>query len=726
MNEYYERNRRRTNVEKVGALLNPRNVVIVGATDKPGNWPQRIWRNLHRYGYENAIYPFNPSRDRVWDTRCFRSFGELPEPPDHVLVLVPPAHVPGLLCDAAAAGARSATVITAGFGELPDPRNQAFARDLEAAIAETGLAVSGPNCLGNFDAAARFFSMPDDRKQTFVQGPVAIVAQSGGIVLAIKRTLEERGLDTTALITSGNETGLTAGDYIAYFATRPDVRVIACYLEAIRNPQRFLAGLRAARAAGKPVVVLKLGRSEQGRTAAAAHTGALAGSTEAFDAVAGAAGALRVKTTDDMVEAIEFLVHARPRGRRMAGITYSGGMRGLIVDAAAMSGLTFEPLSPTLKKKVQDVMVAGAVVDNPLDGAFATMGGLEPFLKCVEAYLDDPDIDLLLMQEELPRAAGTARQEKVLRAVEKIAADAGKPVVFIAIASYGVNDYGRSLRAELSHLTFLQEPDRALRTIAAATDYLSRLAAPIPAPPRPRPESGDLIQQYLRLESPILDETRSKRLLSIYGISGPHEELTQSEDEAVAAALRIGFPLALKVASAEIPHKSDVGGVVLGLASTEALRAAYRKIVSSIDALPSAPKIDGILVAEMISDGLELIIGVTQDHDMGPVMMLGAGGIDVERIKDVAFAAIPLDDTTAEALIERTRIGALIPAHRGRPGKDRKALVSALIGVSSLVADIGDHIESIDINPFVLREKGGVALDALIILRRRDTDSPAE
>ena len=721
MNENFERNRKRTNVEKVRSLLNPRNVVIVGATDKPGNWPQRIWRNLHRYHFPGPIYPFNPSRDSVWDTRCFRSFAELPEPPDHVLVLVPPAHVPNLLRDAAAAGAASATVITAGFGELPDPAHQAMARELEAVIEETGLALSGPNCLGNFNAAAQFFSMPDDRLQKFAPGPVAIVAQSGGIVLAIKRTLEERGLDTTALVTSGNETGLTTGDYIAYFAECPDVRVIACYLEAIHDPQRFLAALRVARAAGKPVVIVKLGRSEEGRAAAAAHTGALAGSTDAFDAVAGAAGALRVKTTDDMVEVIEFLVHAKPRSRRLAAITYSGGMRGLIVDAAATNGLAFAPLSASSHEALQRLMAPGAVVDNPLDGGFGASGGLDAFLKCVEFYLNDPDFDLLLMQEELPRAAGTARQEKVLRAVEKIAADAGKPVVFIGIASYGVNDYGRDLRAELPHLTFLQEPDRALRTIDAATQYLARVASPPPLSHRQKPEGLRLVEQYLGERGPAtLDEIQSKRLLSIYGIEGPREQLVTDEDGAVTAAARIGYPIVLKVASADLPHKSDVGGVILGLTSAEAVRSAFRNILSSVKALPQRPKIDGVLVAEMVSGGLELVLGMTQDPDMGPVLVFGAGGIDIERIKDAALAATPLDEPSAEALIGRTRIGALIPAYRGRPGKDRKALVRALVGLSNLVADVGDHIESIDVNPFVLREDGGVALDALVVLRRPD------
>src|SRR5436190_4197186 len=199
-------------IDKVGALLNPRNVVIVGATDKPGNWPQRVWRNLKRFGYPKPIYPFNPSRDSVWDTRCYRSFTELPEPPDHLVVLAPAKAVAKTLREAAAAGARSATIMTSGFEEAPDAEGQRLGSELRAVIAETGLGISGPNCLGNFNAAASFFSLPDDRAQTLSRGPVAVVGQSGGIAMAIKRTLEDRGVFTEALVTSGNETGLTTAD----------------------------------------------------------------------------------------------------------------------------------------------------------------------------------------------------------------------------------------------------------------------------------------------------------------------------------------------------------------------------------------------------------------------------------------------------------------------------------------------------------------------------------
>ena len=302
---------------KVDALLNPRNVVILGATDAPGNWSQRVWRNLNRYKFPGPIFPLNPRRDQVWDARCYKSYKELPEPPDHIVVVIPAAFVPDALIEARRAGARSATVLTSGFGESSDPAAQKLNQRLKAVIAETGLAVSGPNCFGNMNARASFMSMPDDRMQRLAPGPVAIVGQSGGLAMSIKRSLEERGIDTGALVTSGNQAGLSTADYVAYFAMNDDIRVIVAYLESVQNPEAFLTACRAARSAGKPVVVMKLGASAEGRAAALAHTGALAGAMEAFDAVAGAAGVLRVRTVDDIVETAEYFLHAAlPRGPR--------------------------------------------------------------------------------------------------------------------------------------------------------------------------------------------------------------------------------------------------------------------------------------------------------------------------------------------------------------------------------------------------------------------------
>ncbi|MEN9709272.1 MAG: hypothetical protein RIQ68_1680, partial [Pseudomonadota bacterium] len=372
----------RAGAKKVEALLNPKNVVIIGATDKPGNWPQRVWRNLSRYGYKGPVFPFNPTRETVWDTRCYRTFAELPEKPDHLVVLAPAKVVPGLLRDAAAAGARSATVMTSGFEESTEADGQALADDLRTTIETTGLAVSGPNCLGNFNAAINFFSMPDDRAQKLAHGPVAVLGQSGGIVMAIKRSLEERGVDTQAAITSGNETGLTTADYIAYFAGVADVRVISCYLESVHDGAPFLEALRMARKAGKHVVIMKLGSSDAGRAAAAAHTGALAGSMEAFDAVAGRAGAIRVGNLDEMVEAVEFLVHApAPQGKRLGSITFSGGMRGLLLDAAEACGMSYQPLSDVTRKKLEEILSVGSIIGNPLDAGFAALSKEGAYLR---------------------------------------------------------------------------------------------------------------------------------------------------------------------------------------------------------------------------------------------------------------------------------------------------------------------------------------------------------
>jgi acetate---CoA ligase (ADP-forming) len=705
-------------IQKVHALLNPRNVVIAGATDKPGNWPQRVWRNLHRYNFPGSVFPLNPSRDTVWDTQCYRSFLEMPEPPDHIVLLVPARHVVAMLKDAAKLGARSATVMSSGFGESPESEGQMLADELKQVIAETGLAVSGPNCLGNFNVQAQFFSMPDDRPHRFQDGPVAVLGQSGGIVMAIKRALEERGINTGALITSGNESGLSTSDYIAYFAQHSGIRVIVCYLESVSDPVEFLAACRLARAAGKPVVVLKLGASKAGREAAAAHTGALAGSMEAFDAVAGNEGVLRLRNLDDIVEAVELLVSTPlPQGTRLGSITVSGGMRGLLLDSAEWNGLTYKDLSPVTRQLLDELLSVGTIIGNPLDAGYAALSSSQSLLRCVQILLDDPEIDILLLQDELPREAGTKKEEN-MRAVNALLADSSKPVAYVSMVSYGLTDYSRKLRAELPHIAFLQEVDKSLRVVERVTHFaasLKNLPVALPAPN----VAGQAVLATLvsRDGAPTLDEVSSKRLLKTYGIAGPEEALAKSEDDAAEIATRIGYPVVVKLVSADVPHKSDIGGVIVGIESEPALRSAYRRILATVAAQPGECVLDGVLVAKMVRGGVELVLGMSHDPEMGPVILFGAGGVDIELTRDVALAAPPLDAARANELISRTRVGRILDGYRGQAPKDRAALVRALISFSHLVFDAGSQIDSIDINPFMLLETDGVALDALVILK---------
>ena len=698
---------------QVEALLNPNNIVILGATDRPGNWAQRVWRNLKRYNFPHPVYPYNPNRDSVWDTHCYRNFAELPETPDHLVILIPAHAVANALVDAARHGARSATIMTSGFDESEDAAAAQAAAKLKRVLAETGLAVSGPNCLGNLNAAARLMTMPDDRPQRLAMGPVAIVGQSGGIAMAIKRTLEERGVDSGIAVTSGNETGLTTADYIFYFSHRPDIKIIVSYLESVHDADAFLSACREARAARKPVVMVKLGASEDGRAAAFAHTGRLAGSMEAFDAVAGAAGVIRAKNLDAAVEAVEYLVHAPlPRGAGLGAVTFSGGLRGMMLDAAAARGLKFSPLSPASRRNLQSLVTAGTIVGNPLDAGFAALTSQDAYLLSIETLLADPGIDILLLQEELPRGPGTERKEANLKAVNAIAARAGKPIVFVSMISHGLTDYSRGLRAELSNIAFLQEIEKSMATVHAVTEHVRRAGPPISPSVSTQKAKRNLERLFAR-GGPALNEIESKTLLKAYGIAAPKEAIAQDEREAAFLAGKIGFPVVAKALSAALAHKSDAGAVMLNLNSRKDVRTAFRRIVAA--GKRAAVKLDGVLIAKQAVDGLELALGLHRDPEMGAVILFGAGGVQLELHRDVAFAAPPLDENAAQELISRTRIATVIDGYRGNKPMDRKALVKALIALSQLAMDAGSRIQSVDVNPFLLKRRGGMALDALVV-----------
>ena len=345
---------------KVEALTAPRNAVLVGASDRPGSWAARVWRNLHKYEFPGAVYSINPRRTEIWDKPCYPDFKSLPEAPDHLVVLVPAAGVSEALRAGAAAGARSATVFSSGFGEAFDTEAATLGRELADVIAETGLAVSGPNCMGNVCAKTRLVTFPEDRMLTVREGPVALVGQSGGMMLFANHGLLERGIIAEYLITSGNEAGLSIGDYIAFFADQPELKVIVIYVEAIADLEKFKAACRMARAAGKHIVALKLGQSEGGRQAALAHTGSLAGEIAAFDAVAGEVGVMRADTLDDVVEITELLAYTgAPTGRNLGAITLSGAFRGLLLDGAEKNGLHFRPLEAATTDNLNAILAVG-------------------------------------------------------------------------------------------------------------------------------------------------------------------------------------------------------------------------------------------------------------------------------------------------------------------------------------------------------------------------------
>jgi acetate---CoA ligase (ADP-forming) len=704
-------------VKNIHAMLHPRNIVLVGATDKPGNYAERIWNNLIKYKYEGGLYPVNAKRETVWGVPCYKDFASLPDKPDHVLVLVPARFAVQVIRDAAAAGARSATIVTSGFSELQDAESQRLAVELQQAIKETGLAVTGPNCLGNLSAGERMFTNIDDRIVTMEQGPVAIAGQSGAIVMAIRQALEDRGVGVGYMVTTGNEAGLETPDLIAYFAADPSIRVIVVYLEGVRNTKVFRQACKAARAAGKPVIALKLGASEGGRAAAMAHTGALAGSIETFDAISTREGVIRVRGLDELIETTECFVHADPpKSNRLAAVSLSGGKRGLLIDAFHSAGLNFAPLSPNATGKLAKMLGPGSIVGNPLDAGFAAVVDPLVYMQSIQVIIDDPDTDIVIIDAEFPKAPHELR-ERNLRIVNEKAAKANKPVIYISTMSIGFTDFTKELRKSLPHLTVMQGLDRAVGAIKSLIDYASlRKEVPDAASSSSASARATLERTLKGARGAALDEVASKKLLKAYGIPVSREAIAQTAADAVKIAKKIGFPAVAKVVSADILHKSDIGGVVLNINSTTEVKKAFDAITARVKKLKGKPKLEGILIAQQVKADLELVVGASLDAEMGPVVLFGTGGVDIELMKDVALAGAPLDADEARQLISRTKAGVKLKGYRGKPALHEASAVKALVGLSNLIADAGSRIASIDVNPFLINTKTGVAVDGLIVL----------
>ncbi|MFZ9501222.1 MAG: acetate--CoA ligase family protein [Beijerinckiaceae bacterium] len=712
----------------VAALLSPRNVAIVGASDRKGSWSITVNNSLRRNGFKGAIYPVNPRNETVWgNERCYKDLSSLPEKPDHVVVLVPGRAVIDTIREAGKAGARSATIFSSGFGEGGDAEGRALGDELAGAIAEAGLAVSGPNCLGNLSAPSSFMTLTDRRITQLKRGPIAIFGQSGGIVTAIYRSLTSRGMQPGYAVTVGNEIGLNAADYIEYFTQDADTQVIACFIEAIREPERFKAACLGAQAAGKPVVAIKIGGSEASRGAALAHTGSLAGSLQCFDAIAETIGVIRVDTIDEMTEVIEALSHGRPpEGGRVAAVTFSGGLKGLLLEAAERNKVEFPPLHESSLVRLREVLGIGTSLGNPLDAGFAALSSKEAYFKCIEILQQDPGIDQILVQEELPIAPGLNEKANNLLVVNEMAgAEGAKPIAVVSMASYMYSDHTREFRAGFERLPVLHEVDKALKAIRRASEWRRRnvaaLGAPANAPAQPPRAAADILARARADGSAgrALGEAESKALLAAYGIASPPEVVVGSAEEAAQAAGKIGFPVVLKLVSRDVQHKTEVGGVILDVRDEQAASAGFAAIKDALSRKAPHAAFDGVLVARQISGGVELAVGVQRDPEVGPVVMFGAGGVLLELTKDVAFGPAPISPDHAHELISRTRAASLLAGFRGAPACDSGKVAQAVVALARLAADFADQIESIDVNPLVAVPGSGevYALDALVVTR---------
>jgi acetyltransferase len=701
-------------------LFNPRNVALVGASDRTDHWSRRVFDNLRRFGFAGKVFPVNPNRTEIWDVPCFPTLSALPETPDHIAIYTPAETSLQVLREGAAAGARSATFYAAGFGEGGDAAGLRLGEQLRAIIETTGITVIGPNCMGLANGKSGFSTIPDETLQPLAPSAVAVAAQSGALCASINRAVNELGLKISYFASCGGQIGCKVSEFIDYFADQPDLRVILCYIEAVPDAERFLAAARRARANGKTVVAVKIGGSETARAFALAHTGSLVGTAEAFEAVASAAGVVCFSTLEDALEAVEFLARAPlPSGCNIAVMTNSGALRNLITEAADRTGATLAPLSAATQAMLGKAL-GQADITNPLDTKRTIP--TPQYVACVDALIAAPEVDILLAAEDLPLDDGAERRVANLRSREGGAARAkvaGKTVAAFTPFTISKTEYGRRVRAELPSVPFMRDTERTLRVIRALAEAGVR---PGGTAPIASAVEADIVRAWRERaaalkQSTALNEVESKALLRAYGIAMPNERLVTTAAEADVAAREIGFPVVIKAVSAALPHKSDAGLVVLHVADADGVRQAVAALTARVSAL-NAP-LDGILVAQQLSGGIETVLGVKRDVEMGPVVMFGLGGIYVELFKDVSFAPAGLDLARAEQMVRDTHAGRLLDGYRGGKPGDAGALCAALVGLGRLAQELGDIIEAIDINPFLVceRGRGGYALDGLVVLR---------
>ena len=700
-------------------LLNPRAIAVVGASERPGSAGRLVLENLRHLGYRGTVYAVHPNYKKVLGYSCYPDLKSLPGPVDSVAVLLAAEKVLSTLETAVETGAQAAWVLASGFAEA-GPEGEARQANLARFAGETGLMVCGPNCIGVTNLVDRVATYSAALSPATQAGGVSAVVQSGAICLGLANAAR---FGFRYLISSGNEAVLDSADYIGYLTNDPHTQVIIAFLEGIRNPQKLVAAAQAAAEASKPILLVKVGRSETARRAVQAHTGSLAGCDAVFDAVLRQLGVMRLDTLDELVEAAElFLTCPLPVGEGVGLLSLSGGHIGLVADLAQDLGLRFPAFSAEAQQALTDILPAYSPIANPLD-AWGS-GDLErTYPACVKVVSRQEDIHLLAVSRDTPPQVASREVEQslsVAKAAVQAAQETGKPVLVFSNLSTTFQQEVKQVLDEggVPYLQGTRETLRAIQTFVRYASFRRRLGKQTSAG---CPSPADLPDWRRKLQGMrgSLSEVEGRRLLAAYGIPGPREAVVATAEEAVEAAQRIGYPLVLKILSPDIQHKTEIGGVRVGLEDEVAVITAFREVMAAAWLHHPQARLEGALVQEMIpADAVEVILGVLQDPDFGPVIVFGSGGILVELLRDSSLRLPPLSHKEALEMIHETRGGRLLQGFRGRPPADIDALAGALVRVSQLAVDLGDVVAALEVNPLMVLPRGqGVrAVDALVEL----------
>jgi len=699
-------------------LFQPGAIAVIGASQKAGSISGQPLRHLKAGGYAGRLYAVNPNHGEILGERSYASVRDLPETPDLALILVAAHRVPTALEDCGAKGIPFALIVSSGFAEA-GPAGARMQQDVVAIARRHGIGVIGPNCQGLMDVAGRVsagFGAPFTLR--YREGPVSVISQSGGFGGAIMMMADAEGVGFRRFVTTGNECGIGTLDLIESFCDDPGTGVIATYIEGLGDARRLLDVGRKAMKARKPLLVWKAGNSDVGARAVASHTANLAGSATLYRAAFRQVGAIEVTDVAELADCAKAFAPGRlPRGNRVAVVTTSGGAGIVMADRFSEAGMQMPSLTPANLARLRRLLPEFAATENPIDTTARIIDEPEALREVLTVIAEDPNIDCVT----LACAALTGDlARRIARAVVAVQSDTDKPLLLAWNAPEDTTRDAYEI-VDAAGVPRFRTPVRCARAMCALSEYAGALAleAQREAQP-PLPIERPAVRAALRSRHGVLAEHEAKRVLAEYGIPVTREELVDRPEDAARAAAAVGYPLAMKVQSAQIPHKTEAGGVSLALQDAAAVTLAWGQIMDNVRRYAPDARIDGILLQEQVAGATEVIVGATNDPLFGPSVMVGLGGIFAEVLKDVSIRLAPVTRAEALAMIRGLRAFPVLDGARGRPKADIDALADAITRVAALAVDLRDEIAELDINPlFVFAAGGGVkAGDALIGIRR--------
>jgi acetate---CoA ligase (ADP-forming) len=705
-------------------FFSPRAIAIIGASQDLNTISGQPLRFLKGHGYEGKLYPVNPRYEEVASLRCYPALVEVPEIPDLALILVNAARVADMLRQCGQKGVPYVIIFSSGFSELGG-KGVALQQELMAIAREYDIGVIGPNCQGMINVADQVYAgFGSVFNAHYKPGPVSMVSQSGGFGFSVMNLSSlEGGLPFRQMVTTGNEIGISTLDFIEYYIREPQTEIIVGYIEGLKDARRLIKVGEKALAARKPILMWKVGNTEQGQKAAASHTANLGGAMTLYKAAFRQAGIIQVEDIQDVVDyGRGFRCGRLPEGNRLAIITISGGAGILMTDECIGRGMQVPPLSAETAAKLREFVPSFGSLLNPVDVTAAIFNDTSLINRTLQVIVDDPNVDCVAM---INASLQGELAEKIAREIVSVASNTAKPI-FIAWSAREAVAPEAYAALDAARIPHFRSPVRCGRALAALSGYAETLRRYAQTRSEaPLELSVDAARAAMSKATADVSEHAAKRLLAQYGIPVTREELATSSEQALAAARRIGYPVALKVQSPDIPHKTEARAVRLALATDQEIASAYDEVLANALAYRKDARIEGVLVQEMAGKGIEAILGAVNDPLFGPAVMFGLGGIFAEVLRDVAFRLAPLTLSEARRMVEEIKGYPVLAGARGRAAADLDALADALVRLSAAAIDLGENFSELDVNPVFVYDKGkGVkAADALIKPRAAKRDN---